>query len=86
MKVKSNEISIFNGIEQGSGSNSKNVYMYFKPNMITEVNEWIRKTYGINFTVKNKTTYEISVRTVDKEEKMYSTQVNDFIVDRIKEI
>jgi len=42
--------------------------------------------YGTNFTVKNKIIYETSVKTVDKEEERYSSQVNDYIADRIKEI
>jgi len=86
MNAKSKEIPIFNGVKQGSSYNSNNVYVYFKPNMTTDAKEWIRKVYGTKFTVKNKTTYETSVRTVAKEEERYSSQVNNYIADRIKEI
>ena len=42
--------------------------------------------YGTTFTVKDKKNYKTSVRAVTKEEEEYSSQVNNYIADRIKEI
>jgi len=86
MMAKAKGIPIFNGVEQGSGKNSSKVYVYFKPNMTTEAKDWIRKVYGTTFTVKDKKNYETSIRAVTKEEEEYSSQVNNYIADRIKEI
>jgi len=37
MKAKLNGVLLFNGIKQGPGMNSNNMYVYFKPNMTEEV-------------------------------------------------
>ena len=39
MSAKKNGIFLFSGIEQGSGKNEKNTYVYFKGTMATEARE-----------------------------------------------
>ena len=72
MSAKVKGISIFNGVEQGSKYHSNKVYMYFKLNMTSEAKEWIRKVYRKIFKVKDKETYETSVRVFNQEEEKYS--------------
>ena len=64
MAAKSNGISIFLGIEQGSGPNTKNVYVYFKSSMATEAKEQIRRNFGTIFKINRKKEYEISLPKV----------------------
>lgn len=86
MNAKKNGISLFNGIEQGSGKNEKNTYVYFKGTMATEAREWIRKNYGTTITVEDKNEYKTSLPVITTEEETYHKELNDYIVDRMKEI
>ena len=86
MSAKVNGMTVFNGVEQGSGQNCNRVYVYFNPNKISEAKEWIQKVYGKTFKVEEKKSYETSIRVLNKEEEKYNHQVNNYIVDRIKAI
>ena len=54
MSIKSKGIPLFYSIEQGTGRNSNNVYIYFKGTMAVEGKDWIRKNYGTKFTIPKK--------------------------------
>ena len=86
MNAKKNGISLFNGIEQGSGRNEKNTYVYFKGTMATEAREWIRKNYGTTIKVKDKKEHKTSLPVITTEEETYRKELNDYIVNRMKEI
>ena len=86
MSAKVNGMTVFNGVEQGSGQNCNRVYIYFKPNKILEAKEWVKKVYRKTFKVNGKKSYETSIRVLNKDEENYNHQVNNYIVDRIKAI
>jgi hypothetical protein len=86
MDAKSNGIRIFNGVEQGFGMNENRVYVYFKPNMQKEAREWIQKHYGKDFKVKNMNEYTTSVPTTSPEEVKVNNEIQDYILERLKEV
>ena len=86
IKAKSNGIPIFNGMEQGSGKNQTKTYIYFKPNMKTEEYNQIRKFYRKQFTVEGKDTYETSLPIYNAEDTKMNSEIQDYILDRLKEV
>jgi len=86
MAATYNGIPLFLEVEQGSGYNSKNAYVYFKPSMATEAKEWIKKNFGKTFKIKGKEDYETSLPMVTAEEQDYRNELNDYIVDRLEVI
>ena len=86
MAAKINGILLFVGIEQGSGRNQNNTYVYFKLSMTAEAKVWIRKSYGIIFKIKGKNEYKTSLSQITVEEETYCNELNDYIIDRLKVI
>ena len=86
MSIKSKGIPLFYGIEQGTGKNSKNVYVYFKRIMAIEVKDWIQKNYGIKFIIPKKQEYKTSLPKLTGEEELYHRDLNDYILNRMKVI
>ena len=84
MSAKVNGMPLFIGVEQGSGKNNVNTYVYFKPNMSTEAKEWISKKFGTTFKVKDKADYEISAPKQTITDKECHSELNDYIIDRLK--
>ena len=86
MNAKKDRIPLFHGIEQGLGKNENYVYIYFKETRAAEAREWIHTNYDTTFTVKNKIEYITSLPAITPEEVGYHKDLNDYIIDRIKEI
>ena len=86
MNSKVKGASIFNRAEQGIGHHSKNAFAYHKPNMRTEVHEWIKTVYRNIFKVDSKKDYCATVKTLNKEEEEHNAQANSYVVGKIKEI
>ena len=62
----------------------QNACAYFKPHTRSEAQEWIRSTCGKTFKIKNKECYETTVPIHLKADKERSTELHDFIIDRLK--
>ena len=86
MNAKANGKKLINGIEQGGGHNEKNLYIYFKPNVQSEVSEWIQQHYGKDFKIVNKVVYKTSIKEVTLEEKSINKANTDYILERLIEI
>ena len=86
MRARANETKLFNGIEQGRGKYENRLYLYFKPNLQSEVNEWIQENYGQKFKIVNKIIYKTSIREITQEEKTMNKANTDYILERLKEI
>ena len=69
MSVKVKWILLFAGIEQGSGNNEQNSYVYFKVLIAAEARKWIRKKYGKELLAQGEEEYIISLPEISIEEQ-----------------
>jgi len=85
-KAKKNGVLLFKGVEQGSGINGNKVFVYFKQNMTKEAREWIRENYGKRLIVEGKTSYDTSLPKYNAEEEAVNNEIQDYILERLKEV
>ena len=86
MDIKSKGVLVFHGIEQGTGKNSGNMYVYFKGTMEVEAKAWLRQNYGTKFVIPKKQEYKTSLPKITREEESYHQDLNDYILNRMKVI
>ena len=68
MEAKKGGIPLFHGIEQGSGKNEENTYVYFKGTMAVKARDWLCKNYSNTITIDNKNEYVTSLPKITIEE------------------
>lgn len=77
MNEKKKGITLFYGIEQGSGKNEKHAHASFKGTMATGARDWIRKNYSDDFKIKNQEEYATLLLVITREEENHHNKLND---------
>ena len=69
LEVKKNGISLFLGVEQGSGKNQTNMHVCLKPSVATVAKDQIRQNHRTKFTIIVKAECVSSLPKVTAEEE-----------------
>ena len=86
IKVKINEIFLFNRIEQDRGKYSKRVYLCMNQNVQREVQEQIQNFCSNEFKINNKIMRMMLVKAITQEEQIMNQATNTQILVRLKVI